>query len=217
MMNAPSPASGTGRAGRTLAPEQQADVDRSVRNADALIFDCDGTLLKTPELYAAAWQSAFAKAGLEMKLDWYHDRAGMSEHVLLDAFEAETGVAIDRPGAVRNLRHFILAHIGSVEEIPEVAAIVRASHGKKPMAVASGGSREIVQASLRASGLLHLFKAVVTIDDVRTAKPAPDLFLTAAARLETKPQSCLVFEDSPQGFAAAQAADMRWIDVNSII
>ncbi|MEO0980490.1 MAG: HAD hydrolase-like protein, partial [Pseudomonadota bacterium] len=119
------------------APVQQADVDRCVREADALIFDCDGTLLKTPELYAAAWQSAFAKAGLEMKLDWYHDRAGMSEHVLLDAFEAETGAAIDRAAAVRELRHFILAHIGSVEEIPEVAAIVRASHGQKPMAVAS--------------------------------------------------------------------------------
>lgn len=199
------------------APVQQADVDRCVREADALIFDCDGTLLKTPELYAAAWQSAFAKAGLEMKLDWYHDRAGMSEHVLLDAFEAETGAAIDRAAAVRELRHFILAHIGSVEEIPEVAAIVRASHGQKPMAVASGGSREIVQASLGASGLLHLFEAIVTIDDVRKAKPAPDLFLTAAACLETRPQSCLVFEDSPQGLAAARAAGMRSIDVHSII
>lgn len=199
------------------APVQQADVDSRVREADALIFDCDGTLLKTPELYAAAWQLAFAKAGLEMKLDWYHDRAGMSEHVLLDAFEAETGAAIDRSRAVRDLRHFILAHIGSVEEIPEIAAIARASHGHKPMAVASGGSREIVHASLRASGLLHLFDAVVTIDDVRKAKPAPELFLEAADRLNAAPSSCLVFEDSLQGIEAAKAADMQWIDVHSAI
>ena len=141
----------------------------------------------------------------------------MSEHVFLDAFEAESGVAIDRSRAVRDLRRFILAHIGSVEEVTAIAAIVRANRGQKPMAVASGGSREIVHASLEASGLLPLFATVVTIDDVGKAKPAPDLFLTAAERLETSAQSCLVFEDSPQGFEAAQAAGMRWINVNSLV
>lgn len=194
---------------------QQERIERRVREADALIFDCDGTLLKTPDLYAAAWQSAFNTAGLEMKLDWYHDRAGMSEHVLLDAFEAETGASIDRARAVRDLRHFILTHIDCVEEITAIADIARANHGLKPMAVASGGSREIVHASLQAADLLALFRTVVTIDDVHNAKPAPDLFLEAAQRVETNPQSCLVFEDSPQGIEAAMAADMQWIDVNS--
>ena len=85
-----------------------------------------------------------------MDLDWYHHRAGMSEHVLLDAFEAEKNIALDRSRAVRDLRHFILAHVGSVEEIPGIAAIARANHGRKPMAVASGGSREIVRATLQA-------------------------------------------------------------------
>lgn len=214
MTEAPHPISGTGRTGCVPAPAQQEDVERRVREAGALIFDCDGTLLKTPALYAAAWQSAFANAGLEMELDWYHARAGMSEHVLLAAFEAETGVAIDRARAVRDLRHFIQAHMDTIEEIPEIAAIARANNGKKLMAVASGGSRQIVQASLQVSGLLHLFETVVTIDDVGSAKPAPDLFLTAAARLDVDPQACLVFEDSPQGIEAAKAADMRWIDVN---
>jgi len=217
MTDASHPVSGTVQAGHATAPEMRGDIERSIREADALIFDCDGTLLKTPVLYAAAWQSAFENAGLGMDLDWYHDRAGMSEHVLLDAFEAETGVTIDRSRAVRDLRHFILTHMDSVKEIPEIAAIARVSHGHKPMAVASGGSREIVHASLQASGLLPLFQTVVTIDDVGNAKPAPDLFQTAAERLDTEPQFCLVFEDSPQGIAAAKAADMNWIDVNSII
>ncbi len=198
-------------------PAREGNVETFVREAAALIFDCDGTLLKTPDLFAAAWQSAFAKAGHEMDLDWYHQRAGMSEHVLLDAFEAEKDIALDRSRAVRNLRHFILTHVDSVEEIPAIAAIARASHGHKPMAVASGGSHEIVHATLRASGLLHLFETVVTIDDVGKAKPAPDLFLEAATRLQAAPASCLVFEDSDQGIEAAKAAGMRCVDVASLV
>lgn len=216
MTDAHHPFSGISHAGDAPDAAQQTDVDGLVREAHALIFDCDGTLLKTPDLYAAAWQSAFANAGLQMDLGWYHERAGMSEHVLLDAFEGEKGVPVDRARAVRDLRRFILTNMGSVEEIPEIAAIARAHHARVPMAVASGGSREIVHASLQASGLLHLFDAVVTIDDVGTAKPAPDLFLEAASRLQTKPQKCLVFEDSPQGIEAAKAADMKWIDVKSM-
>lgn len=216
MTDAQYPSSGTSQAGHAPVPAQQTDVEGLVSEAHALIFDCDGTLLKTPDLYAAAWQSAFANAGLQMDLGWYHERAGMSEHVLLDAFEAEKGVLVDRARAVRDLRHFILTNIGSVEEIPEIATIARANYARIPMAVASGGSREIVHASLQASGLLHLFDAVVTIDDAGKAKPAPDLFLEAASRLQTKPQQCLVFEDSPQGIEAAKAADMKWIDVKSM-
>lgn len=211
------PAPEASRAGLASGRGMDGNVETIVRGATALIFDCDGTLLKTPDLYAAAWQSAFAKAGHEMDPDWYHQRAGMSEHVLLDAFEAEKGITLDRFRAVRDLRHFILAHVGSVEKIPAIAAIACASHGHKPMAVASGGSHEIVHATLQASGLLPLFETVVTIDDVGKAKPAPDLFLEAANRLKAAPSSCLVFEDSPQGIEAAEAAGMRCVDVNPLL
>ncbi|WP_458369708.1 HAD family hydrolase [Pseudomonas fluorescens] len=91
--------------------------------------------------------------------------------------------------------------------------IVRRFSGKLPMAVASGGSREIVTTSLNALGLTKMFNSIVTFDDVGVAKPEPDLFLDAATHLRIAPEHCLVFEDSPQGIEDARRADMPIWDV----
>jgi len=192
------------------------DLETRAGAARALIFDCDGTLLQTPELYAEGWQMAFRAVGQDMHPDWYHHRAGMSEHVLLDEFEAEFAVKLDRAAVVREMRQAVLRNLGQVREITEIASIARANAGQKPMAVASGGPRAIVVPSLEAAGLLSLFDCVVTIEDVAHAKPAPDLFLQAASRLKVTAQSCLVFEDSAQGVEAARRAGMEVIDVNTV-
>ncbi|WP_305988678.1 HAD family phosphatase [Roseibium sp. MMSF_3544] len=193
-----------------------SDLETVLHQAKALIFDCDGTLVKTPCLYATGWKAAFRKAGLDMEPAWYRQREGLSEHILMDEFEAEHGVILDRPQTVKALRNSLLENIGTLREIEEVTAIARAYKGSVPMAVASGGSRQIVRASLEATGLLTLFDTVVTIDDVSHPKPAPDLFQEAAHRLGVTGEACLVFEDSPQGHQAAAAAGMKSIDVMQI-
>ncbi|MEE4012746.1 HAD family phosphatase [Roseibium sp. FZY0029] len=193
------------------------ELETLLQRAQALIFDCDGTLVQTPALYAGAWQDAFKAAGHHMEPDWYHARAGMSEHVLLDDFESEHGVTVDRGLTVREMRSAVLERIGEVSEIEIISSIARRFHGKLPMAVASGGPREVVLASLKETGLLPLFDTVVTIDDVAHAKPAPDLFLEAASRLAVTAAQCLVFEDSQQGLEAAHNARMPVVDVNHLI
>lgn len=193
------------------------ETEALIAGAKALIFDCDGTLLATPELYAGAWQEAFRVAGQDMAADWYHERAGMSEHVLLDDFEKDRDVVLDRKSVVDAMRSAVLQRIDEVREIFAVVSIARRYADRKPMAVASGGPREIVRASLKSAGLLPLFETVVTIDDVAHPKPAPDLFLEAAERLGTAPQDCLVFEDSQQGIQAARNAGMQVVDVNGLI
>lgn len=193
------------------------DIEARIEAAEALIFDCDGTLLKTPDLYALGWKTAFGAAGLEMDLDWYHVRAGMSEHVLMDEFEAEKQVTLDRAQTVRDLRKAVLQQMHTVEEIPAIASIAREHHVHKPVAVASGGPHAIVVPALKAAGLFPLFKTVVTMDDVAKAKPSPDLFLLAAEKLAIPETACLVFEDSPQGLLAAERAGMSAIDVNDLM
>jgi beta-phosphoglucomutase-like phosphatase (HAD superfamily) len=190
-------------------------LDELLGEAKALIFDCDGTLVETPTLYASAWQDAFDAAGHRMDPAWYHARAGMSEDVLLDDYEAEFGVTLDRHLAVREMRSAVLKRMHEVSEIERIGAIARRFHGALPMAVASGGPKQVVLASLRQTGLLPLFDTVVTIDDVARPKPAPDLFLEAALRLKVDPANCLVFEDSPQGLQAAANAGMPVVDVNA--
>ncbi|MHA7776804.1 HAD family hydrolase [Roseibium sp. M-1] len=189
-------------------------LDALLTAAKALIFDCDGTLVETPTLYAGAWRDAFGAVGHSMDPAWYHERAGMSEDVLLDDYEAEHGVTLDRARAVLEMRSAVLKRMHEVSEIERISAIARRFQGRLPMAVASGGPREVVLASLKQTSLLPLFDTVVTIDDVARPKPAPDLFLEAANRLEVDPESCLVFEDSPQGLEAAANAGMKAVDVN---
>ena len=186
-------------------------------DARAVIFDCDGTLVDTPPLYARAWAAGFRSSGKEMPAEWYLARAGMSEHVLMDAFEAYAGLTLSRTEVVRVMRAAFLDELHALREIEAVAAIARENHGRRPLAVASGGSRAIVTATLRAIGLLPLFDTVVTLDDVGRGKPEPDLFLEAARRLGVPAGRCLVLEDSREGLEAAVRAGMRSIDVADIL
>jgi HAD superfamily hydrolase (TIGR01509 family) len=81
----------------------------------------------------------------------------------------------------------------------------------KPLAVASGGKREVVTKTLSALGIIGKFQAIVTAEDCRRGKPAPDPFLEAARQLGVAPEKCLVFEDTTAGIEAAKAANMQWV------
>ncbi len=97
--------------------------------------------------------------------------------------------------------------------IDEVADFARSLRGKMPLAIATGGSRLIAEKTLQAVGLSDLFDEVVTANDVVCGKPAPDIYLEVASRLEIAPERCLVFEDAPAGMMAAQSAGMTVVCV----
>jgi len=94
---------------------------------------------------------------------------------------------------------------------------VRRHHGKLPMAVVSGGRRDNVLLTLESLGLRRFFAVILTADDPIPPKPAPDLFLEAARRLEAAPGLCLVFEDGDMGLEAARLAGMRVTDVRRFL
>lgn len=192
------------------------DIRSLEHDFEAVIFDCDGTLVDTPPVYADAWMTGLALSGKTMTPDWYLARAGMSEGVLMDAFESEFGVSLDRNRVVDTMRSRFLENLRDLQEIHVVTSTVRRLAGVLPMAVASGGSRKIVTATLQATGLGPLFDHVVTIDDVGKPKPEPDLFLCAAKLLGIRADRCVVFEDSEQGVEAAIRAGMALIDVNTL-
>jgi HAD superfamily hydrolase (TIGR01509 family) len=87
----------------------------------------------------------------------------------------------------------------------------KSKHGKAPLAVASGGHREIVIAALEALKILDLFDVIIGAEDYVNGKPAPDPFLIAAEKLGLPPEDCLVFEDTENGAKAAQAAGMDYV------
>lgn len=193
-------------------------LEELLSGAGGLIFDCDGTLINSATLYSKAWAMGFATSGKLMSHQWYNSRHGLSEHGLMDDFERDHQVTLQRNQVVSVMRRTYLDNMASdLHELRAISQIAKRFKGKIPIAVASGGSREIVTKSLEALDLKGLFDAVVTFDDVGVAKPQPDIFIEAARRLSLEPEDCLVFEDSPQGIQAARRAGMPVVDVAHIL
>ncbi|NHO31534.1 HAD-IA family hydrolase [Acetobacter sp. LMG 1636] len=183
-------------------------------DTEALIFDCDGTLVDTLPLYLRAWQAALREVGgIEVDAAWFRERGGYAEQMLLADVEKSFGITLNRPAIIAATRRRVRETIEGVRCNVPVITVVREWAGRVPLAVASSGSREVVEASLAAIGLLDVFSVIVTIEDVEHPKPAPDIYLLAARKLGVDPAHCVVFEDSHEGLKAARAAGMTAEDV----
>lgn len=178
-----------------------------------LIFDCDGTLADTMPLHLRCWQRAMRELGGDLTADEFWDFAGVPTRTIIALLNQRHGFAIDpvSGGALKERYYVELVH--EVKPIAEVVQVVEAWRGRLPMAVATGGELDIVTRTLRTISLLDTFDAIVSADDVQHGKPAPDIFLEAARRLEVEPARCVVFEDADHGVTAALAAGMTVIDI----
>jgi len=179
----------------------------------ALIFDCDGTLADTMPGHFAAWVAALRAGGGDITEERFYQNAGVTSAAIIDALNKDFGYGLDIPKTVEAKEKMYVEGLHEIQEITAVADIARAHAGKVPMAVASGGLRSVVHATLDALGLRPLFDAVVTAEDVVHGKPAPDIFLRAAELLGVAPEGCIVYEDGAPGIVAARAAGMRVVDV----
>lgn len=178
-----------------------------------LIFDCDGTLADTMPNHYRAWAAALCASGAEFTEQRFYEMAGMPSADIIRALNREGGYTldVDLTHDDKERRYVELLH--TVTEIEAVADVARAYKGRVPMAVASSGIRAVVEQTLTATGLLPLFDAIVTGDEVAQGKPAPDIFLLAAERLGLPPGECIVYEDGDVGLEAARRAGMRAVDV----
>lgn len=179
----------------------------------AYIFDCDGTIADTMPLHFRAWTRAMEENGGQFPEDLFYSWGGTPTTVIVEQLNEKFGTRMDPEEVCRVKEIYFTDLIPEVLPVEPVVALVRQFHGTAPMAVASGGHREIVVKTLEALGLLALFETVVAMEDVERGKPAPDPFLEAARRLGVEPESCLVFEDSPIGIEAAKAAGMKYVFV----
>lgn len=180
----------------------------------ALIFDCDGTLVETLAAHVQAFQDALRIYGLDVSAEWCRSKYGQQNLLVLATYEREIA-PLPVPATVF-LQQWVEQYsqnLHLVYEIAETCDLARAWHGRVPMAVASNGRRENVQATLLALDLLPLFQTVISVQAVEHGKPAPDLFLEAARRLGVAPADCVVFEDSAEGLEAARRAGMRTVRV----
>jgi beta-phosphoglucomutase family hydrolase len=181
-----------------------------------IIFDCDGTLADTMPLHWRAWQAVTLRHGIHFPEDRFYSLGGVPSRDILKMLSLEQGLRFDHIEVAKEKESAYLPLIDQVEPVNSVVAVAREHHGRIPMAVASGGTREIIEMVLRHMGIRQLFGAVVTSEDVVRQKPEPDIFLEAARRIGVAPHHCRAYEDTDLGLQAIRAAGMEAVDVRTM-
>jgi HAD superfamily hydrolase (TIGR01509 family) len=175
---------------------------------ELVIFDCDGVLVDSEPIANRLLAECVTEVGLPMTTEQAFERYhGMSYPACFAKIEQELGRKLPADFEAEHWRRLELALGQELEAVPFVLeALARI---RTPSCVASNGRRSTMQKTLAKTGMIERFDGkIFSAADVARPKPAPDLFLHAAARMGADPARCAVVEDSPHGVTAGVAAGM---------
>jgi len=181
---------------------------------DAVIFDLDGVLLDSEQL----WDRARREVAREYGGRWLEDATaamqGMSSvewaHYMIDSL----GVHLDQRTLIDVVVERLLAQYESgLPLLPGALEAVSRMAQRWPLGMASSSNRVIIDKVLDVAGLRDVFEATVSSEEVAHGKPAPDVYLEAARRLGRVPGRCVAIEDSANGIRSAVAASVKVVAV----
>ncbi len=183
-----------------------------------IIFDLDGVLCDSEPFICEAACRMFQERGVQARPDDFRPFVGMGEERFIGGVAEKYGVQVDLIAAKARTYAIYLEIIrGRLRPMHGVGAFLDACRARGfRMAVASSADKVKVAANLSEIGFPpSKFDAVVNGLMVARKKPAPDIFLLAAERIDLPPEFCLVVEDAPSGLRAAQAAGCTALGVRS--
>jgi HAD superfamily hydrolase (TIGR01509 family) len=180
----------------------------------AVVFDLDGVLVDSEQLWDAARRELVAEQGGTWRDDATHAMMGMSAPEWSRYVHEELGVDLEPPAistaVVERLDRLYRERLpllpGARETVIEAAA-------RWPLGLASSSNREIIDLVLELAGVGACFEATVSSEEVARGKPAPDVYLEAARRLSVAPAQCAAVEDSTNGLRSAAAAGMTVVAI----
>lgn len=181
---------------------------------EAVVFDLDGVLLDSEHVWDEVREELAHERGGRWHGGAQADMMGMSSTEWSRYMHDVIGLP-DSPGeisaeVVRRMEARYAEHLplvdGAVEALRRLAGPFR-------LGLASSSNRPLIDAVLEASGVGPLFEATVSSEEVARGKPAPDVFVEAARRLDVSPERCAAIEDSANGIRAAHAAGMRVVAI----
>ena len=190
-------------------PQLEPAPSGRLEAAPAFLFDLDGTLVDSVYQHVLAWREALERAGIELSVWRIHRRIGMSGGLFVNALLREIGrtVSPEQAARIRQLHAEAYARL-----VPQVRALPGAlellaylSRVGVPWAIATSGLLESARPALEMLGVGPEVP-VITRDQVRHAKPDPDLFLAAAERLGVDIRASVVVGDSVWDLLAARRA-----------
>lgn len=180
-----------------------------MRDIDLVIFDCDGVLIDSEVISARMLVREMTARGIDIDLDYVARHfLGRSYPVVLETIQRQFGVDLPATFEADYRTRLLDAFERELVIMPGVRPVLAAL--KRPYCLATSSSAPRLRQSLQIVGLTGLFEGrTTTASEVRSGKPAPDLFLRAAEKMRAEPERTLVIEDSANGVAAARAAGME--------
>jgi beta-phosphoglucomutase family hydrolase len=184
------------------------------RDFKALLFDFDGTIADTMDAHFSAWNKALAIYNLTLSREQHLAWAGRPTKVILQLLNDLHKIQIPPEDFLKEKERFYTALHHEVKAIVSVLEVIQHYHKILPMAVVTGSRRKQVETTIHQLKLAAYFDVLVCAEDYANGKPAPDCFLLAAKKLNTRPEDCLVFEDAQLGIEAALSAGMTCLKVD---
>jgi HAD superfamily hydrolase (TIGR01509 family) len=175
----------------------------------AIIFDLDGVLLDSEQRWNEAKEALVRESGGTWLQEAPTVMMGMSSPEWSAYLRDDLGVQRDLDAINDDVvRRMHSSYEDGLPLLPGALETVRALAARWPLGLASSSNREIIDVFLERSGVGDLFGATVSSEQVARGKPAPDVYLETARRLDADPRACVAIEDSANGLRAAHAAGM---------
>ena len=183
-----------------------------MKNSKAVIFDMDGVLADTEPIYMGITLDLLAKLEVPLPPEELFEYVGIPVRQMWSEIRSRFQIHKSLAELIRLEKDRQLQYLRYIKQLPEVPGVRNLLEELAQMgtfmAVASSSSRDIVDLILSKLAIYRFFAATVSGKDVAQGKPAPEIFLKAAADLGVEPRHCIVIEDSPPGIAGAKAAGM---------
>jgi HAD superfamily hydrolase (TIGR01549 family) len=180
---------------------------------EAIVFDCDGTVVDTMPAHYVAWVRTLQRYGIEFPEDRFYRMGGMSTVTIIDILADEAGKKVDSLQVSIEKENEFLFGISAIQPIGKVVALAEKYKSFLPLGIATGATRKMARLELQQIGVLEWFKFMACSEDVKRHKPHPDVYLAAAAGLGVDPIRCLALDDTDIGLEAAREAGMTVWDV----
>jgi sugar-phosphatase len=182
----------------------------------ALVLDMDGLMVDSEPLWFQVERAFAAARGGDFTEAMALACVGRGTAHTLRTMSEAFGFPVDVARDTAAIMDAFLARVGELRLMPGCLALLDAAGGRVPMAVASSSPMRLIEGVLGRFGIAPRFRAVVSGETVAAPKPAPDIFLRAAAELGVGPERCAVLEDSLAGATAGRAAGMFVVAVPDV-
>jgi len=189
----------------------QLNDERKIFMETVVIFDMDGVLIDSQPLHYEIDMTVLNACGLQATIDMVVPYTGVSNPDRWPQYKEKMGLSesVERLIELQEMfmrEIFNASDLVAIEGIPELLQTLK--HMSVPRGVASSSSHELIQMVLERVGIKEYFDIIISGEDVKNGKPAPDIYLKAAKAFDLPPENCIAIEDSPAGMLSAKNAGM---------